>query len=310
MFAARDVDGIIVWATDANKIEDYFCPVCGAKMILKAGDVNAWHFAHEANTCSDTWNYDMSEWHRDMQEQFPLECREVVMTHNGETHRADVFKDNVVVEFQHSPISPSEFTARNNFYNGLGYKVAWVFDVSEQFEKGSIYYEDAFFDDFSEFYWTRPLSVLRYGPIPQEDSLKAWVSICFYFGESDADALIRRVNWSSVNRKTWKPTYKTLRLTTTISLNLVLQWTCWTFSEIRLICCAKRLKMSPSNIRLSSGRLLFQKGRTRSLADMTIKGARVLMIVLTVSTTFAACTITVQIRCVPTAHTLKRARRT
>lgn len=26
MFAARDVDGIIVWATDANKIEDYFCP--------------------------------------------------------------------------------------------------------------------------------------------------------------------------------------------------------------------------------------------------------------------------------------------
>jgi hypothetical protein len=212
MFAARDVDGTIVWATDANKIEDYFCPVCGAKMILKAGDVNAWHFAHEANACPDTWNYDMSEWHRDMQEQFPLECREVVMTHNGETHRADVFKDNVVVEFQHSPISPSEFTARNNFYNGLGHKVAWVFDVSEQFENGSIYYEDAFFDDFSEFYWTRPLSVLRYGPIPQEDSLKAWVSICFYFGESDADALIRRVNWSSVNRKTRKPTYKTFKV--------------------------------------------------------------------------------------------------
>lgn len=309
MFAARDVDGTIVWATDANKIEDYFCPVCGAKMVLKAGDVNAWHFAHEANACSDTWNYDMSEWHRDMQEQFPLECREVVMTHNGETHRADVFKDNVVVEFQHSPISPSEFTARNNFYNGLGYKVAWVFDVSEQFENGSIYYEDAFFDDFSEFYWTRPLSVLRYGPIPQEDSLKAWVSICFYFGESDADALIRRVNWSSVNRKTWKPTYKTFKVDYNHFIELSPTMDMLDFFRSPLDMLRKTLKAEPVKHKIEFGTALFLRERTRSLAGMTIKGAKGLMNALTASTTFAACMITVQIRCVRTVPTRKRAKR-
>lgn len=124
MFVARDTEGTLIWADEANKQTDYFCPVCSGKLILRAGEVNAHHFAHEAGACPDHWHYDMSDWHKTMQEQFPIECREVVMKHNGEIHRADIFKDGVVVEFQHSPITPQEFRERNTFYNTLGYKVA------------------------------------------------------------------------------------------------------------------------------------------------------------------------------------------
>lgn len=117
MFVARDTEGTLIWADEANKQTDYFCPVCSGKLILRAGEVNAHHFAHEAGACPDHWHYDMSDWHKTMQEQFPIECREVVMKHNGEIHRADVFKDGVVVEFQHSPITPQEFRERNT--NGV-----------------------------------------------------------------------------------------------------------------------------------------------------------------------------------------------
>lgn len=211
MFVARDTEGTLIWANEANKQTDYFCPVCSGKLILRAGEVNAHHFAHEAGACPDHWHYDMSDWHKTMQEQFPIECREVVMKHNGEIHRADVFKDGVVVEFQHSPITPQEFRERNTFYNTLGYKVAWVFDVSDKGIVPTIGKDGL--PDYFHLYWERPLSVLRFGPVPQQDSINAWVSICFYFGtietgEDKPEYAIRRVNWSHVDHMSWKPTYK------------------------------------------------------------------------------------------------------
>lgn len=67
--------------------------------------------------------------------------------------------------------------------------------------------------DYFHLYWERPLSVLRFGPVPQQDSINAWVSICFYFGtietgEDKPEYAIRRVNWSHVDHMSWKPTYK------------------------------------------------------------------------------------------------------
>ena len=42
----------------------------------------------------------------------------------------------VVYEFQHSPLSPEELDDRNAFYNSLGYKVIWIFDLFDQYENG------------------------------------------------------------------------------------------------------------------------------------------------------------------------------
>lgn len=128
------------------KGEDYFCPCCESRLVLKKGTERIHHFAHPANSfCMDSWHYDMTEWHLDWQNKFPKECQEIVKEKDGQKHRADVLIEEakVVFEFQHSQLSPTEFEERNSFYNDLGYTVVWVFDVEEQYQNDQIEnYED------------------------------------------------------------------------------------------------------------------------------------------------------------------------
>lgn len=133
MFVAADKDGNRVLIEDAVKGTEYFCPVCGRGVIIKAKEslAVAQHFAHKkGECCPDKWHYDMSEWHRNWQNLFPKECRERVVEKNGVKHRADVLINGTVIEFQHSPISPQEIAERNKFYTESGCKVVWVFDAN------------------------------------------------------------------------------------------------------------------------------------------------------------------------------------
>ena len=127
MIYALDVFGNRVYADEAIKGEKYTCPICKNQVVLKRGLINVAHFAHEAYECDDDWNYDMSEWHKRMQNYFPKESQEVVVTHRGKKHRADVLIGDVVLEFQYSPITASEFEDRNRFFKRAGYRLAWVF---------------------------------------------------------------------------------------------------------------------------------------------------------------------------------------
>ena len=136
MFVAVDKDGNRVYASaDTDRSIDYFCPVCGGKVRLrswKTENLNVPHFAHvNKDECTDDFTADMSEWHRAWQELFPIKNREVVITHGEEKHRADVLCYGTVIEFQHSTISEAEFWRRNNFYTSAGYKVVWLFDLSD-----------------------------------------------------------------------------------------------------------------------------------------------------------------------------------
>lgn len=114
-----------VHALDAEKGQEYYCPVCGNQVIPRQGEVNSWHFAH-VTSCVDDWKYDMSEWHRNWQNRFPESTREVVIEYKGESHRADILTGGCVIEFQHSPITSTEFERRNLFYTKAGYKVTYA----------------------------------------------------------------------------------------------------------------------------------------------------------------------------------------
>lgn len=132
MFIAIDKDNNRVEIENADKTEEYFCPVCGERLRIRAKESIAvkTHFAHKTNSqCVDDWNHDMSEWHLNWQRKFPTECREVVIENNGIKHRADICIGNTIIEFQHSPLSLEEFGKRNEFYTSCGYKVVWVFDA-------------------------------------------------------------------------------------------------------------------------------------------------------------------------------------
>ena len=99
------------------------CPACGNDVIAKCGSIKVWHWSHISADC-DPWSEPETEWHLGWKEEFPEECREVVIG----PHRADVCTSSgIVIEFQHSPISSSEITEREQFY---GERMIWVVDAS------------------------------------------------------------------------------------------------------------------------------------------------------------------------------------
>ena len=133
MFIALNANNEKVSIENADKICEYFCPVCNEKLSIKATNSLSVrpHFAHKKGTeCIDTWRHDMSEWHYNWQCLFPEEFREVVVEKDGIKHRADVLINGCVIEFQHSPINATEIMERNIFYLNCGYNVIWVFDAN------------------------------------------------------------------------------------------------------------------------------------------------------------------------------------
>ena len=92
MFYALNKDGIRIDAYEADKNEQYTCPICNNRVILKRGSVNIDHFAHEANVCEDTWNYDMSEWHKRMQNYLRrLNLRASFFLYNFDLYQSQYF---------------------------------------------------------------------------------------------------------------------------------------------------------------------------------------------------------------------------
>lgn len=135
MFIALDVNGNRISIENATKDSQYFCPICGEPLTIRATNSLAvkTHFAHKRGTiCYDDWTHDMSEWHLSWQQRFPEQYREVVIEKNGIKHRADICIGNTVIEFQHSPITREEIAKRNLFYISCGYQVVWVFDATDK----------------------------------------------------------------------------------------------------------------------------------------------------------------------------------
>lgn len=161
MLFANDFNDNRVHIDDTHSNQEYYCPYCGAPLITKKGDIRQHHFAHkQSHICSDTWanggshGYDISLWHNDWQSLFPKENQEVKLCLGETKHRADVLIDRTVIEFQHSIMPVKAFDDRNNFYFNLGYKVIWLFDLSDLYAKGQLTYKPI--DNGLAFTWKNP----------------------------------------------------------------------------------------------------------------------------------------------------------
>lgn len=137
MFFALDVFGNRVHASTSEIHSDLRCPLCGEPVRHRRGENRRWHFSHlPDSTCPLGKDKDYNhEWHIRMQEYFPLDCREYrfIDSDTGELHIADVFlpESNIILEFQHSPITEEEFYSRSNFHLKEHRRVVWLFDESE-----------------------------------------------------------------------------------------------------------------------------------------------------------------------------------
>jgi hypothetical protein len=110
------------------EVQGATCPACGANVRAKCGNRNVWHWAHINTEDCDTWSEPEGEWHLGWKEVFPQDWREVVI---GE-HRADIRTiGGLVVELQHSSITPEVIAEREHFYENM----IWIFDATEYVER-------------------------------------------------------------------------------------------------------------------------------------------------------------------------------
>jgi competence protein CoiA len=103
------------------------CPACGSPVIAKCGTIRVHHWAHSSDRDCDPWWERETQWHRDWKNLFAKEFQEVVLfdDQTGEKHIADVrTSQQLVIEFQHSHLSPEERVSREQFYKNM----VWVVD--------------------------------------------------------------------------------------------------------------------------------------------------------------------------------------
>lgn len=103
------------------------CCCCLKPVIAKCGTRKIWHWAHKSKTDCDSWWEPETEWHRAWKNNYVSEWQEVSFLddRNREKHIADVrTAHGLVIEFQHSNITPEERISRERFYKNM----AWVVD--------------------------------------------------------------------------------------------------------------------------------------------------------------------------------------
>lgn len=112
------------------------CPVCGAPVRSRTGELVTWHFAHRRFSDCDYWSEPEGKWHFDWKSCVPPNMREVrlertVLAPGREpepwVHRADVLNSRgTVVELQSSGISPDQIKDRELFYVNM----IWLFNAT------------------------------------------------------------------------------------------------------------------------------------------------------------------------------------
>lgn len=101
------------------------CPLCGANVIAKCGEIYTHYWAHKkGEACEDNWHEKETTWHLGWKLIFGKENTEVVIIKNGKRHFADIQSlDGVIIEIQNSPIKSTVITEREEFY---GKRMMWI----------------------------------------------------------------------------------------------------------------------------------------------------------------------------------------
>lgn len=111
-----------------NKRDYIKCICCNTKLIAKLGQIKMHHFAHENKIECDSFRTtnSMTFWHQYWQSFVDTKYFEYVIIKEGIKHIADIYNHdkNLVIEIQHSNISPQKIKEREDFYDNM----IWLID--------------------------------------------------------------------------------------------------------------------------------------------------------------------------------------
>ena len=159
-----------------------YCPVCGEQLVAKCGEVKEWHWSHKNDTICDHWWENKSPWHVEWQNKFPEDCQEVYF---GE-HIADIATDNIVIEFQKSPLPAEDIEARTEFYLRYRKAMRWVvntegFECNVRFSHIPVEEESHKSASYAHFEWVNPQT--RWGiPLKYNTPVMFDFSVGFFVG--------------------------------------------------------------------------------------------------------------------------------
>lgn len=127
---ALNAEKKLVFAEDASREEDYYCPECSGKIRPRGGDVRRSHFYHPSGSAC----HQSSKSIEHLQVQYFLKENlfgtVLLEKRFPEINRiADVVweSEKLIFEVQCSPITAKEVLSRNRDYRKSGYQVVWVF---------------------------------------------------------------------------------------------------------------------------------------------------------------------------------------
>jgi len=125
-------------AEDANKEQQFYCPVCNEKVVLKKGRKKMAHFAHFPNSkcrLDDLIREPESAEHIKIKYSLyhylkNLGVKNVEVEKYFKEARSDVYfevnNNKVVIEIQKSTLNPEIFKKRMNFYTKNNIAVIWI----------------------------------------------------------------------------------------------------------------------------------------------------------------------------------------
>lgn len=143
MFYALNFSGKLVHISSINDNQEYYCPMCRRKLILRTGNLKSNHFAHQR-----------SDYHKQIRETDIHQAGKLILKKWGEElgfqsrvevyfkkikRRADVVLNNrnsqIVMEYQCSPLSVAKLAERSQAYSQLGIKFLWILGKRYQFNE-------------------------------------------------------------------------------------------------------------------------------------------------------------------------------
>lgn len=184
------LDNKIVYPSPNHKA---LCPHCYSQVIAKCGSFKIWHWAHEKKHC-DSWYEPETEWHLNWKEKFGINNVEIRIQIGGQYHVADVVtKDNVVIEFQNSPIKINTILERENFY---GPKMLWIVNAS-LFKENFLIADNSF--EYSEplpFNYNPQTRIVDFHGLDLTAEEERWMYTHFFNKQGKLYNLIPFYNWT------------------------------------------------------------------------------------------------------------------